>query len=225
MRLVTVAHGTRTVEGNVVAAALTHAAGARFGMPAVAAYVELCAPLVRDVLGSSAEPAVVVPLLLSTGHHVRVDLPAAAEAAPGPVELAGPLGPDPLLAAAQVARLLAAGATRGQPVTMVAAGSRDPAATADLEAAADLLSGQWGAPVRLATVAGLGARVLDVVRPGDAVSPYLLSPGHFAERTRELALSAGAGVVADVLGAHPYVAELVVTRAAHLLAPAVAVRS
>jgi len=225
MRLVTVAHGTRTLEGNVVGAALTQAAGARLGVPAVAAYVELCAPLVTHVLRSSAEPTVVVPLLLSTGHHVHVDLPAAAQAAPGRVELGGPLGPDPLLAAASVERLLAAGATRGQPVTMVAAGSRDPAASVDLEAAADLLSGQWGAPVRLATVTGHGGRVLDIVRPGDAVSPYLLSPGHFAERTRELALSAGAGVVADVLGSHPYVAELVVTRAAHLLARSAAVRS
>ena len=230
-RLVTVAHGTRQVEGNIVAAALTRAAGARLGLPAVASYVELCPPLLGDVLnagppagplrvdplGADDGPTLVVPLLLSTGYHLRVDLPAAVAEAPGRVELGGPLGPDPLLASAQVERLLAAGAVRGQPVTMVAAGSRDPAATADLAAAADLLSGQWGAPVRLATLAGLGPRVLDVVRPGDAVSPYLLSPGHFADRARELGRSSGAEVVAEVIGPHPDVVELVAARARALL--------
>ncbi|MEX0426363.1 sirohydrochlorin chelatase [Nocardioides sp. DS6] len=250
-RLVTVAHGTRQVEGNIVAAALTRAAGARLGLPAVASYVELCPPLLGDVLragppagllgvdpprvdpprvdpprvdplrvdpwGADDGPTLVVPLLLSTGYHLRVDLPAAVADAPGRVELGGPLGPDPLLASAQVERLLAAGAVRGQPVTMVAAGSRDPAATADLAAAADLLSGQWGAPVRLATLAGLGPRVLDVVRPGDAVSPYLLSPGHFADRARELGRSAGAEAVAEVIGPHPDVVELVASRARALL--------
>lgn len=216
-RLVTVAHGTRNPEGNLVAAALTRAAGARLRISAEVSYVELCEPLFADVVTASAARTVVVPLLLSTGYHVRHDLPEAMSAARGPVELGGPLGPDPLLAAAQVERLTAAGAQPGQPVTLVAAGSNDPAATDDLAAAADLLSGVWGAPVRLATLAGLGGRALDVVRPGDAVSPYLLAPGFFASRARELALSAGAAVVAEPIGPHRLVVELVVQRASRLL--------
>ncbi|MEP9384517.1 sirohydrochlorin chelatase [Nocardioides cheoyonin] len=224
-RLVTVAHGTRTAEGNVIAAALTRAAGVRLGLPAVASYVELCEPLLADVLrGGAEEETAVVPLLLSTGYHVRVDLPAAVEQAAGPVTLAGPLGPDTLLAAAQADRLRRAGAEPGRPVVMVAAGSRDPAATDDLWAAADLLTGLWGAPVRVATLAGLGPDVLDVVRPGDAVAPYLLAPGFFATRARRLALSAGAEVVAEVLGPHPSVVELVAERARQLL-PVDAVRT
>ena len=50
----------------------------------------------------------------------------------------------------------------------------------------------------------------EVVRAGDAVSPYLLSPGFFHDRlTRE----APAGVVvADVMGPHRAIVELVVQR-------------
>jgi sirohydrochlorin ferrochelatase len=212
MRLVTVAHGTRHATGNLVAARLTGVAGACLGVPAEVSYVELCEPLLGSVLTPVTEPTVLVPLLLTTGYHVRVDLPAAVAAAPGRVTLTPPLGPDPQLAAAQVDRLLAAGARPGQPVVLVAAGSRDPAALPELERATDLLRGAWGGPVRLATLGGLGPRPVDVVRPDDAVSPYLLAEGFFATRCAELARSAGATVVADVIGVHERVVELVAAR-------------
>jgi sirohydrochlorin ferrochelatase len=205
-RLVTVAHGTRDPHGNAVSAAITAAAGARLGMPAVATYLELAEPSFGSVR-PSGDPAVVVPLLLSTGHHVRVDLGNGR-----------PLGPDSLLAAAQVERLLQAGATHGQPAVMVAAGSRDPEALRDLRWATRLLASMWGGPVRLATLGGLGERPADLVRPGDAVSPYLLAPGFFATRARTESLAAGATAVADVIGAHPAVVDLVVERAVVLLA-------
>jgi sirohydrochlorin ferrochelatase len=133
------------------------------------------------------------------------------------VALAGPLGPDALLAAAQVERLIAAGAALGQPVVLVAAGSNDPAASTDLRAAVDLLGRHWGAPVRLATLAGLGPRIDAVVRPGDAVSPYLLAPGFFADRADAIARAAGATVVAGPIGAHPLLVDLLVARATSLL--------
>ena len=212
MRLVTVAHGTRHPTGNDVARALTDAAGRRLGVTAVTSYVELSAPLFADVMTSLDEPALVVPLLLSTGYHVTVDLPRAAAGAPAPVTLGAPLGPDPQLAVAQADRLREAGAIPGQRVVMVAAGSRDPAALVDLGRAAALLEEEWGGQVLLATLGGGGRRPAEVVRPGDAVSPYLLAPGHFAERAREESL--GAAVVADVIGVHDAVVELVVGRAA-----------
>ena len=203
MRLVTVAHGTRNPAGNAVAVSITAAAGVRLGMPAVAAYVELAEPLLSTVAASPV-PSVVVPLLLSTGHHVRCDIGAGRA-----------LGPDPLLAHAQVSRLLAAGAQPGQPVVMVAAGSQDPLALRDLHVATAHLAEAWGGPVRLATLGGLGARPADVLRPGDAVSPYLLAPGHFHDRCRDAAAD---HVVADVIGPHPSVVDLVVARATAQLA-------
>ncbi len=212
MRLVTVAHGTRYAPGNAVAARLTELAGRRLGVTAVASYVELCEPSLESVLSASSVPTVVVPLLLSRGHHVGHDLPAALGAAAGPVWLAEPLGPHPLLAETQAARLRVVGAVPGQPVVMVAAGSRDPAARPDLDEAARLLASVWGGPVTLATLSGPGPRPAEVVTPEHAVSPYLLAPGHFA--TRAVAEASRAGWVADVLGTHPAVVELVVDRVA-----------
>jgi sirohydrochlorin ferrochelatase len=211
MRLVTVAHGTRLASGNQVARDLTAAAGARLGLQATAAYVELCRPSLDEVLESSDEPTVVVPLLLSTGHHVRHDLPAALSAARGPVVLGPALGPHRLLAQAQAERLLRAGATPGQPVVLVAAGSRDPLAARDLSRAARHLAGLWRGPVTVATLGGPGTRPGDLVTPDSAVSPYLLADGHFADRLRETC--SGAGVVADVIGPHPAVVALVAERA------------
>lgn len=211
--LVTVAHGTRDGSGSPVARALTAAAGELLGMPVVASYVELADPLVTDVLAAATGPVVVVPLLLSSGLHVDSDVPEAVEQAAVPARLTGALGPSPLLADAMCARLREAGAVPGQPVTMVAAGSTRPGSLPDLASAARMLGLLWGAPVRTATLTGLGERPADVVRPGDAVAPYLLAPGYFARRCAEVCRAAGASVVADVIGAHPAVVELVAHRA------------
>jgi sirohydrochlorin ferrochelatase len=216
-RLVTVAHGTRQAQGNEVARELTAAASERLGVPAIASYVELSAPLFADVLAESVVPTVVVPLLLSTGYHVREDLPTAVAAAHWPVSMVGPLGPDPLLARAQAHRLLQAGARPGEPVVLVAAGSRDPAAADDLDRAASLLAGVWGGSVRVATLSGSGPRPAELVGPDTAVSPYLLAPGHFADRAVAESRASGASVVAGVIGPHPLVVDLVVERAAALL--------
>jgi sirohydrochlorin ferrochelatase len=210
MRLVTVAHGTRLASGNQVAQEVTSAAGELLGVPARSAYVELCAPSLPEVLAESVEPTVVVPLLLSTGHHVRHDLPGALGAAAGPVALGPPLGPHRLLAKAQAHRLLQAGARPGQPVVMVAAGSRDPLATRDLTRAAELLAELWRGSVTVATLGGIGRRPEAVVTRECAVSPYLLAEGHFADRVR--ASCARAGAVADVLGPHGALRDLVVRR-------------
>ncbi|MEP7737442.1 CbiX/SirB N-terminal domain-containing protein [Nocardioides sp. 31GB23] len=221
-RLVTVAHGTRRAGGNETARRLTAAAAERLGVPATAAYVELSEPLLADVVASLHGPAAVVPLLLSTGFHVRQDLPQACAGAPAgvPVALGRPLGPDPLLARAQVDRLVEAGAEPGAPLVMVAAGSTDLRAWRDLRGATRLLGQQWGGRVRLTTLSGYGRRPEEVVRPGDAVSAYLLSPGLFSRKVREMAETAGAGSCADVLGEHPLVVDLVVERARALLGEA-----
>ncbi|GCD90731.1 sirohydrochlorin chelatase [Nocardioides sp. LS1] len=211
-RLVTVAHGTRHAPGNEVARQVTERAGELLGISATTSFVELAAPLLRTVMTASYGPTVVVPLLLSTGHHVRHDLPAMAALSPRSVEITPALGPHPLLAAAQAARLIAAGARPGQPVVLVAAGSTDPAADDDLARAAELLSRTWAGPVTVATLSGRGRRPAEVVRRGSVVSPYLLADGHFAGRAATESRAAGAGVVADVIGAHRFVAELVARR-------------
>jgi sirohydrochlorin ferrochelatase len=209
-RLVTVAHGTRSGEGNAVALELTRLAGAALGVTSVTSYVELQEPLLADALKQSAEPTVVVPLLLSRGYHTRVDLPEALAAAPGPAGLTVALGPSAALVEAQVARLVEAGGTPGQPLVLAAAGSNDPIAAEDLRAAADLLAQVWGSECRIASMAA--GDIADVVRPGDAVSTYLLAPGHFAREITAISRTAGATVIADVVGPHPAVVDLICSR-------------
>jgi sirohydrochlorin ferrochelatase len=209
----------------LVARAITIQAARRLGcVPATAAYVELARPLIVDEMAANAAPAIVVPLLLSTGYHVRHDLPRAMRQSPVPVRMARPLGPHPLLADAMCWRLRAAGAQLGDPVVMVAAGSNDPASEADLAEAGRLLAGRWGGPVRVATVGGQGTPAVDAIREFGtarvAVAPYLLAPGHFAKRVQVIARSAGVGTVAEVLGVHPLVVEVVCRRYRAVLAAA-----
>lgn len=217
-RLVTVAHGTRRASGNEVALAITAAAGERLELAAVGSYVELSEPLFEDVVAASAESTVVVPLLLSTGFHVRQDLPRMAGRAGGPLVMGRQLGPHRLLAEAQLERLREAGASPGEGrLVLVAAGSSDELATRDLDRAAELLARAWGDEVEVATLSARGRRPAEVVRPGDVVSPYLLSPGFFADRARDESLAAGAALVADVMGPHPLVVDLLVRRTRALL--------
>lgn len=217
-RLVTVAHGTRTASGNLVAAEITRLAAQRLEVEAVTSYVELCDPLLADVLAASQRPTVVLPMLLSTGFHLRQDLPAAVAGSGGPAVLGRSLGPHALLAEAQVDRLERAGAERGRPLVMVAAGSSDALADRDLTRAAHLLGRAWGAPVRVATLSGRGERPEDVISTGDCVSPYLLAGGRFADRLVETALASGASHVGGVIESHPAVVELVCRRTRALLA-------
>jgi sirohydrochlorin ferrochelatase len=217
-RLVTVAHGTRSTDGNEVARSITAQASRRLGgVPSVASYVELCLPGFEKVMAANEVPTVVVPLLLSTGHHMRHDLPTAIARSQPPVRMSRPLGPHPLLAEVMCLRLRAAGARRGDPVVMVAAGSNDPDADIDLAAAGRMLRARWGAPVRVATVGGNGRSPVDVIAEARAdgrvaVAPYLLARGHFEQRIKALATVLRVSSIAEVLGAHPLVADLVVRR-------------
>src|SRR5690606_36968448 len=132
----------------------------RPGLRVVEAYGELAAPSLEDAAaGLGGGPAVVVPLLLARGYHALIDFPERAGRALPDAGTARPLGPDPLLAAALADTL--AGALTGAPdgeapgetagaagppgralpprpdaVVLGAAGSADPAGTADVRAAA-----------------------------------------------------------------------------------------
>ncbi|HJX43289.1 MAG TPA: CbiX/SirB N-terminal domain-containing protein, partial [Geodermatophilus sp.] len=106
--LVACAHGTRNPTGRRLVAELALAARAlRPGLVTTAAFVDVQPPTVVDVvaaLSGEGRPAVVVPLLLSGGYHVHVDI-AGAVAAHHSAVAARPLGPDPRLAAVLLDRL------------------------------------------------------------------------------------------------------------------------
>jgi sirohydrochlorin ferrochelatase len=218
MTLVLVAHGTRDVAGiravdEIADRVRDRLAGARVEV----AYADVRSPDVTAVLASIDAPAVVVPAFLASGYHVRVDVPAQVARSGHPnVQLTGPLGPVPPVVAAAHDRLVMAGWQPGDTVVLAAAGSSDPRARADVRRAAVLLSARIGAPVRTGYLAGPpGAGGLDEVvaacrrqRRRVALATWLLAPGLFHGRL----VAAGADLVADPIGAHPRLVDLVVRR-------------
>ena len=193
--LVACAHGTRNPAGRRLIAELALAARElRPQLVTTAAFVDVQPPTVTDVvagLAAAGRPAVVVPLLLSGGYHVHVDIAGAVAGHPSAVA-AAPLGPDPRLVAVLRDRLLEGGADPLDPLTAVvlaAAGSSDPRSVADVEDTADLLQRSWTGPVT--TGYGSAARppvpdAVDAARRGGAqrvvVAAYLLAPGHFHDK-------------------------------------------
>lgn len=201
--LVAVAHGTADPAGTqTVEALLDVVRSMRPELTVVAAYLEHGEPTLPDALAEVPPGAVVVPLLLSTGYHVRHDIPALAPTA----TIARHLGPSRLLAEALRDRLAQAGSPRHARIVLAAAGSSDPDGIAEVEAQARLL--EQGATAAYVSAA---PRVEEVVATGPrpvAVATYLLTPSRFAH-----ALTwCGADAVAEPLGAHPAVARLVIRR-------------
>ncbi|MEU6391998.1 sirohydrochlorin chelatase [Streptomyces sp. NPDC046939] len=212
--LVLVAHGSRDPRAlDTVRELVARVRGQRPGLDVRLAHIELNEPLVADVLDGLAGRAVLVPLLLSRGYHVKRDLPRAAEAAGHLVtRVAGPLGPHPLLVDVLHARLAESGWDGRGGVVLAASGSRDPDADADTRHTAGLLAARLGVPVVPAYASGSGPGFADarrVLGHRAALASYFTAPGRFA---MEAAEAFGEGCVAAPLGAHPDVARLVLHR-------------
>ncbi|MBM2616511.1 sirohydrochlorin chelatase [Actinoplanes sp. LDG1-06] len=199
--LIAVAHGTRSPAGQAQIRDLV-ARVARRGIDVRLAYVDVQQPRVAEVVPLVPD-AVVVPLLLSAGHHVRVDIADAVAGTSIPVTR--PLGPDDVLLESLVRHL-----PRADAVVLAAAGSSDPAWRADVEA----LAGRLGA-AGVGFVSGPGRRVPDIVAGlraqgarTIAVAAYLLADGLFYRSLRK----AGADHVTPPLCLDPAVTDLVVRR-------------
>jgi sirohydrochlorin ferrochelatase len=206
--LVACAHGTRNPAGRRLIAELALAARAlRPGLTTVAAFVDVQPPTVVDVvaeLSAAGRPAIVVPLLLSGGYHVHVDIAGAVASHPSAVA-ARPLGPDPRLVAVLHDRLLEAGADPSDPrtaVVLAAAGSSDPRSVADVEHTAELLQRSWAGPVTTGYGSAAQPSVAEAVATARrsaadrvVIAAYLLAPGHFHDKLA----GAGADVVAAPL--------------------------
>lgn len=206
--LVGASHGTSDAAGRRAVARLLDAVRtARPELPVLDAFVDVQQPDVPTVLDATDHDAeaVVVPLLLSAGFHVHVDLAEAAEAAateraavsaPG-VVVAGALGPDVRLAQVLARRLDEAGLRDDDDVVLAAAGSTDASAVADCHAVGAMLGAALHRPVTVSFISAAEPRLPDAVRSvrranGGArrvvVATYLLAPGYFAD----LAAASGA---------------------------------
>ncbi|MCL7377240.1 sirohydrochlorin chelatase [Streptomyces sp. 35G-GA-8] len=172
--LLVVAHGSRDPRAlRTITALLDRVRELRPGLDVRLGHIELNEPRLPDTLAAlGAGRAVLVPLLLSRGVHIKRDLPAfAAAVAPRlRTRIAAPLGPHPLLVEALYARLVEAGwpmsptnpteRTRhgnrtdrdlgtdptghDAAIVLAAAGSRDPESAADTRRTALMLSERLG---------------------------------------------------------------------------------
>ena len=144
--LIGCAHGTRDPVGRaVVRGLLDDIRAARPGLDVRAAFVDVQTPEIDEVVAGvpDGRAAVVVPLLLSAGFHVQVDIARAIRQRPGSVVAAPTVGPDKRLVGLLLDRLAEAGARAGDAVVLVPAGSSDARAGAQADA---MLREAWSGP-------------------------------------------------------------------------------
>jgi sirohydrochlorin ferrochelatase len=225
MTTLLVAHGTQNLHGVRMIGDLAAAMTDVLDETVRVAFVDVLGPTPDEVLRSLRdEPIVLVPALLSSGYHVRSDVPrhVAASAHPA-VRVTPALGPSSELTRAMLDRLLEAGWRPDDHVVLAAAGTRDRHAQSDVATAAAMLSALVGSHVSIAFAApcrdGSGypsvAEAVASARRADAsrvaVASYLLADGLFQSRLRD----AGADVVSAPLGPHAAVVRLACLRRRH----------
>ena len=195
--LVFVGHGSRDPRSAQALRRLTAAVAARTNATDAVdamdvrvrlAFLELSEPLLEDVLETVSGPVRIVPLLLGSAFHARVDLPgrlaAVADARPDlELSVAGVLGPHPLLDAAVAARArdLLAGGCDG--LVVLGTGSSHESANAEVDALADRLGLVLDVPIvaGFVTRGRTQAEAVAQLRASGATRiglvPWFLAPG------------------------------------------------
>ena len=192
------------------------------------AFCEQNAPNLTEVLPGVAAGAVVVPLLLGSAYHARIDIPALIAEAGTEVTQADVLGDDPRLLQVVRERLTAVGVSRfdaGLGVILTGVGSSHPDANARTAALAAALGEgtRWtGTEVAFATgqSPALPEAVARLRRRGArrlVIAPWFLAPGRITDRVAEFARAEGIPM-AEPLGSHRLVAATVLDRYEEALA-------
>ncbi|GAB6897575.1 sirohydrochlorin chelatase [Kineosporia succinea] len=217
--LIACSHGTRSASGQeVIEQFRDDLARARPGLRVAEAYVDVQEPSIADVvdgLVSRGTPSVVVPLLLSTGFHVKNDIGRAVAGTGGLARAAGPLGPDPVLVEVLQHRLAESGAGDDDAIVLAATGSSDPEAARAVERMAATLSSARGGVAVVPAYAAAGnpdvAEAVATLRQDHehvTVAGYLLAPGYFGSKLHR----AGADRVTAPLAPHDALVELALRR-------------
>lgn len=205
LRLVAVTHGTpSTANREAVIRLVDGVASARPDLGVSITFVDASNVDVSSALEAAAEPdAVIVPLVLSAGFHVRTGLSLGLDRIGGSARLAPELGPDERLVEVLAQRLGELGLADGDTVLLAAAGSNDPRAVRECFETARRLGQRLGRSVTAGFIAAAIPRLPDAiemireVHPGSrvVVGPYLLAPGTFYDQ----AAASGADLIADPL--------------------------
>lgn len=213
--LICCSHGTASRAGqDAIASLVDQVSRARPGLEVRQTWVDVQTPGLDEVVAAlpAGRRAVIVPVLLSTGFHVKQDVARAADR-PG-VTATAPLGPDPVLARLLADRLAAAGLTTADAIVMAAAGSSDPESVPAVERVAADLAALVGRTPVVGYATARGPSVPEAVATARArggrvfVATYLLAPGFFLGRVQK----AGADVVTAALAPDPLLASLILRR-------------
>jgi sirohydrochlorin ferrochelatase len=194
------------------------------------AFCEHSTPGLRDVLGevrNADDDVMVVPFLLASAYHARVDIPGVIAQSGAAVQVAPTLGEDDRLVQVLGERLSAAGASRFDPelgVVVAAVGSSHAAANAQTaRVAAPLSRGtRWaGVEVAFATQGPSVPEAVERLRERGAtrlmIAPWFLAHGRITDGIAAYAAAAGIPM-AEPLGAHRLVAATVLDRVEAALA-------
>jgi sirohydrochlorin ferrochelatase len=194
------------------------------------AFCEHSTPGLRDVLGevrNADDDVMVVPFLLASAYHARVDIPGVIAQSGAAVRVAPTLGEDDRLVQVLGERLSAAGASRFDPelgVVVAAVGSSHAAANAQTaRVAAPLSRGtRWaGVEVAFATQGPSVPEAVERLRERGAtrlmIAPWFLAHGRITDGIAAYAAAAGIPM-AEPLGAHRLVAATVLDRVEAALA-------
>jgi len=205
LRLMAVTHGTPSAANREAVIRLVDGvASARPDLDVSISFVDASTSDVAAVLAADPDSdAIIVPLVLSAGFHVRTGLSLGLDRMGGGAQLAAELGPDDRIVEVLAARLDRLGLADGDAVLLAAAGSNDPRAVRECFETARRLAHRLGRPVTVGFIAAAIPRLPDAidmireVHPGSrvVVGPYLLAPGTFYDA----ASAAGGDVIAEPL--------------------------
>lgn len=203
--LLAISHGTASPHGQLAVAALVDAVAGACTVPALLGHVDVQQPDVPAVLSSLAagRSAVIVPLLLSAGFHVHVDLADAASVHDRDVSVARALGPDDRLVRVLAQRLARSGLRWNDAVVLGCAGSSDDRAVEDCLEMARRLGDALHRPVSVGFISASHPPLPEAIEEARRLNPhsrvlvstYLLAPGYF----NDLAHAMDADVVSDPL--------------------------
>lgn len=229
MTLVLTAHGSADPRSSANA----HAIGGHLRrlLPDTEVRVAFCeqnAPNLTEVLPDVEPGAVVVPLLLGSAYHARIDIPELIANSGTEVTQADVLGDDPRLLQVVRERLTAVGVSRFDAdlgVILAGVGSSHPAANARTAVLAGAMAdGTRWAGTQVAFATGQSPSLPEAVdrlhQRGArrlVIAPWFLAHGRITDRVYEFACAAGIPM-ADPLGAHRLVAATVLDRYEEALA-------
>ncbi|PWC03933.1 sirohydrochlorin chelatase [Agromyces badenianii] len=205
LRLVAVTHGApSSANREAVIRLVDGVASARPDLDVSISFIDASRSDVATALGSQAHhEAVIVPLVLSAGFHVRTGLSLGLDHLGAGTRLAAELGPDDRIVEVLAARLDRLRLAETDAIVLAAAGSNDPRAVRECFETARRLGQRLGRSVTVGFIAAAIPRLPDAiemireVHPGArvVVGSYLLAPGTFYDAARAV----GADAIAEPL--------------------------